>query len=152
MAIQDTIRQGIEQTHFYESLTLPGARTRGPTPPVISAIPTPVPLVTGSRVLIWKRDPTVADPGVRGTFIPTLVLDGPRDNRVAVLLTGTTPVHANTNRDLTCSSTRSSTPPPRSSARSAPRAHRRSSPRARARTSNACSRGTRGSTRSGQTS
>lgn len=63
-------------------------------------IPIPIPLVTGSRFLIWKQDPTVADPGVRLSFVPSLVLDGPRDTRIATELAGTTPVHANTSRDF----------------------------------------------------
>ncbi len=66
-----------------------------PTP-----IPIPIPLVTGSRFLIWKQDPSVADPGVRISFVPTLVLDGPRDSRITTELAGTTPVYANTSRDF----------------------------------------------------
>ncbi len=68
--------------------------------PIPSPIPVPVPIVTGSRFLIWKQDPSVGDPGVRLSFVPSLVLDGPRDTRINTQLTGTTPVHANTSRDF----------------------------------------------------
>ncbi len=100
MAILEPTRQGIEQTLSYEMLTLSTREASGLAIPRPSPIPIPIPLVTGSRVLIWKQDPTVADPGVRATFIPTLVLDGPRDGRITTELAGTTPVHANTNRDF----------------------------------------------------
>ncbi len=66
-----------------------------PTP-----IPIPIPIVPGSRFLIWKQDPSIGDPGVRLSFVPTLVLDGPRDARITTDLAGTTPVHANTSRDF----------------------------------------------------
>jgi hypothetical protein len=68
--------------------------------PVPIPIPIPIPLIAGSRFLIWKQDPSVSDPGIRLVFIPTLVLDGPRDSRISTLLSGTTPVHANTTRDF----------------------------------------------------
>jgi len=68
-----------------------------PTP---SPIPVPLPVVAGSRFLIWKQDPSVADPGLRLSFVPSLVLDGPRDARILTDLAGVTPVHANTNRDF----------------------------------------------------
>jgi hypothetical protein len=42
----------------------------------------------------------VTDPGIRLTFIPTLVLDGPPDSCITTNLTGTTPVAANANRDF----------------------------------------------------
>lgn len=69
-------------------------------PRIPRPIPIPIPLFFGSRTLIWKQDPTVADPGVRMTFIPSLVFDGPSDSRIKTDLAGTTPVHANTNRDF----------------------------------------------------
>ena len=37
----------------------------------------------GSRVLLWKQDPSVGDLGVRKSFLPGVVLDGPRDARIA---------------------------------------------------------------------
>jgi len=69
-----------------------------------SAIPVPVPVPAlpfgGSRFLIWKQDPSVPLPGARIVFIPTLILDGPRDNRITTNLPGITPVHANMSRDF----------------------------------------------------
>lgn len=70
------------------------------TPAIPTVIPIPIPLVTGSRLLIWKQDPSVTDPGIRLTFVPTVVLDGPRDSRISTVLTGITPVHANATRDF----------------------------------------------------
>lgn len=45
--------------------------------------PLPIPLSTGSRVLIWKQDPSVSEIGVRKCYLPGVVLDGPRDARLA---------------------------------------------------------------------
>jgi hypothetical protein len=45
-------------------------------------IPVPLPLVRGSRVLIWKQDPTVGEIGVRKAFLPGNVLAGPADSRI----------------------------------------------------------------------
>lgn len=56
----------------------PGRPLR-PTP-----IPIPVPRLRGSRILIWKQDPTVAEIGVRKAFLPGVILTGPRDARVGV--------------------------------------------------------------------
>lgn len=75
-------------------------RKRAAPTPTPTPIPQPVPLVTGSRFLIWRQDPSVSDPGVRLTFIPTLIFDGPKDSRIDTELSGTTPVHANLNRDF----------------------------------------------------
>jgi hypothetical protein len=36
----------------------------------------------GSRVLMWKQDPAVSELGVRKSFLPGLVLQGPRDARI----------------------------------------------------------------------
>ncbi|MDB5839005.1 MAG: hypothetical protein JWQ23_957 [Herminiimonas sp.] len=38
--------------------------------------------VFGSRVLLWKQDPSVSEIGTRKAFLPGLVLDGPRDARI----------------------------------------------------------------------
>jgi len=66
-----------DQTRWsYEKLTL-SRKAAVPATPAPSPIPIPIPVVSGSRILIWKQDPTVADTGIRGTYIPTLVLDGP---------------------------------------------------------------------------
>jgi hypothetical protein len=68
--------------------------------PIPVPVPLPVPLPLGSRFLIWKQDPSVTDPGIRLTFIPGLILDGPKDSRITTNLAGTTPVVANSNRDF----------------------------------------------------
>ncbi|WP_256081442.1 hypothetical protein [Massilia sp. YIM B04103] len=47
------------------------------------AAPPASPLPTGSRVLIWKQDPSVSEMGTRKTFLPGVVLTGPRDARIA---------------------------------------------------------------------
>jgi len=46
--------------------------------------PLPLPFLRGSRVLIWKQDPTVGEIGVRKAFLPGLVLAGPADSRIRV--------------------------------------------------------------------
>lgn len=95
------LEQGEQTSISYNQLTLPGGRrSSAPVVPVPSPIPVPMPLVSGSRILVWKQDPTVTDLGVRGSYIPGLVLDGPHDDRITTSLAGTTPVHANTNRDF----------------------------------------------------
>ena len=86
-----------KELQTYQNL---GMQTNASPAPVPIPIPIPIPVVAGSRMLIWKQDPSVTDPGIRLTYVPTLVLDGPRDSRVTTTLTGITPVHANTNRDF----------------------------------------------------
>jgi len=70
-----------------------------------AAIPTPTPIpiplpIVGSRFLIWKQDPSVHPPGVRLSYVPSLVLDGPKDVRITTELPNVTPVHANASRDF----------------------------------------------------
>lgn len=52
----------------------------------VSRIPIPIPvpprLHRGSRVLIWKQDPTVDEMGIREAFIPGLIVEGPKDSRI----------------------------------------------------------------------
>ncbi len=79
----------------YENMDKNSNATALPIP-----IPIPIPLIAGSKFLIWKQDPTVVDPGIRLSFVPSVVLDGPRDSRITTQLTGITPVHANINRDF----------------------------------------------------
>ncbi len=79
----------------YENMDTSSNAAAAPIP-----IPIPIPLIAGSKFLIWKQDPTVLDPGIRLSFIPTVVLDGPRDSRITTQLTAITPVHANINRDF----------------------------------------------------
>ena len=61
--------------------------------PAPRAIPTPIPIPVffGARFLIWKQDPSVREPGIRTSYIPSLVLNGPRDARIATELPRTTP-------------------------------------------------------------
>lgn len=104
-ATPETMTPTVEhKAHFYEHLAFLSRRAPSPAAPipspVPSPIPTPIPLVAGSRFLIWKQDPSVTDPGIRLTFIPSLILDGPQDSRITTNLAGTTPVVANANRDF----------------------------------------------------
>ncbi len=41
-------------------------------------------LETGSRINIWKQDPTVREPGVRTTFVHNKVYGGPSDSQIAI--------------------------------------------------------------------
>ncbi len=45
-------------------------------------IPVPLPFLTGSRVLIYKQDPSVAEIGIRKAFIPNFLINGPKDARI----------------------------------------------------------------------
>ncbi len=63
-------------------------------------IPSPAGVFLGSRFKIWKQDPTVGTLGCRLTYIPQLVLDGPRDARFTTVLPGTTPVVRNATGDF----------------------------------------------------
>jgi hypothetical protein len=47
----------------------------------ISAAPVALPALTGSRVLIFKQDPSVAEIGIRKVFVPSFVSNGPQDLR-----------------------------------------------------------------------
>ena len=47
-------------------------------------IPIPLPLIRGSRVLIWKQDPSVGEIGVRKSFLPGNVVAGPADSRIHI--------------------------------------------------------------------
>lgn len=49
----------------------------------------------GTRVLMWKQDPTVHELGTRRVFLPGLVLDGPRDARIMFGQPGIAPVSPN---------------------------------------------------------
>lgn len=49
----------------------------------------------GSRVLIWKQDPTVNALGARKAFLPGLILEGPRDARITFGQPGIAPVSPN---------------------------------------------------------
>src|SRR5215813_7575760 len=92
-ATRETVTPTVEQkARFYEHLALlsgraPSLEIPAPSPvPVPVPVPIPIPVLVGSRFLIWKQDPSVTDPGIRLTFIPSLVLDGPRDSRITTNL------------------------------------------------------------------
>ncbi len=50
---------------------------------------------TGARVLMWKQDPSVLELGTRKAFLPGVVLEGPRDARIASGQPGIAPVSPN---------------------------------------------------------
>ena len=54
-----------------------------PRPVAVDAPPVPLPYAFGARVLMWKQDPSVDEIGTRKAFLPGLILDGPRDARIA---------------------------------------------------------------------
>ncbi|GAA2450899.1 hypothetical protein GCM10010191_81180 [Actinomadura vinacea] len=68
--------------------------------PAPQSVPVPVPEVTGHRFLIYKQDPSVPQLGVRVSFIPSVVLNGPTDTRITTQLDGITPVARNINGDF----------------------------------------------------
>ncbi|MDO8439034.1 MAG: hypothetical protein Q7S67_02190 [Telluria sp.] len=49
----------------------------------------------GTRVLMWKQDPSVSEIGTRKVFLPGLVLSGPRDARIMFGQPGIAPVSPN---------------------------------------------------------
>ncbi len=64
-------------------------------------IPHTLPFLFGSRFVIWKQDPSVKALGRRLTYVPGLVLNGPRDARIDTALQGATPVHRHASGDFT---------------------------------------------------
>jgi hypothetical protein len=83
-----------------EAYERPPQFRREAIPKTPNPIPIPIPVFVGSRFFIWKQDPAVGELGIRTVFIPSLVHDGPTDTRIKTDLAGTTPVHANVNRDF----------------------------------------------------
>lgn len=59
----------------------------------LAAVPIPVPVSQGTRVLMWKQDPSVAEIGIRTAYLPGHVFAGPRDARIVIQ--GLPPVAAN---------------------------------------------------------
>jgi hypothetical protein len=57
---------------------------RAPAIPIPIPIPIPLPMARGTRVLIWKQDPSVGEIGVRKVFLPGNVLAGPTDARIRI--------------------------------------------------------------------
>jgi len=67
-------------------------------PTARSPLPAPAPAApgqAGSRVLIWKQDPSVNEIRVRRAYLPGVVLAGPRDGRIASGAPGIPPVSPN---------------------------------------------------------
>jgi hypothetical protein len=58
-------------------------------------IPVPLPFAFGSRVLMWKQDPSVAEIGIRKAYLAGIVLQGPRDARITFGAPGIAPVSPN---------------------------------------------------------
>ena len=54
----------------------------------------PVP-ITGSRLLIYKQDPSVAEVGIRKAYLPSRILTGPKDARIINGSPGIPPVAPN---------------------------------------------------------
>ncbi len=52
----------------------------------------------GSKVKIWKQDPSVKSIGIRTSFIPTEVINGPKDSDITIR--GVPEVFANANNDF----------------------------------------------------
>jgi len=61
---------------------------------------TNVPAPAGPRVLMWKQDPSVAEIGIRKTFLPRPVSTGPCDARIKVTVAGVLPIVANAMGDF----------------------------------------------------
>lgn len=61
-------------------------------------IPHPKALKAGSRVLIWKQDPSVTEIGVRKAFLSNAIFAGPKDARIVVQ--GVAPVSPNAMGDF----------------------------------------------------
>ncbi len=67
-----------------------------PGPPRVGlGVEPPSPFGIGTRVLMWKQDPSVSEIGTRKVYLPGLVLDGPRDARIMFGQPGITPVAPN---------------------------------------------------------
>jgi len=67
--------------------------TSPPAAMVATPAPAAGPVTTGTRVLIWKQDPSVSEIGIRKAYLPGPVVTGPRDARITIQ--GVAPVSAN---------------------------------------------------------
>jgi hypothetical protein len=76
------------------------ATTASGAPPAPSPIPVPVPTLAGPRVLMWKQDPSVAEIGIRKTFLPRPVSMGPSDARIKTTIAGMLPIAPNAMGDF----------------------------------------------------
>ncbi len=61
-------------------------------------IPFPLPILFGSRALIYKQDPTVAEIGARKVFLRGLITTGPKSARIG--MAGVAPVSPNSMSDF----------------------------------------------------
>ncbi|MFC6884370.1 MULTISPECIES: hypothetical protein [Actinomadura] len=71
-----------------------------PSAPDRREVPVPVPVVNGHRFLVYKQDPSVTSLGVRVVFVPTVVLNGPKDTRIQTELADVAPVARNAGGDF----------------------------------------------------
>jgi len=76
-------------------LTIEPGSPRLDAGPLPIPIPIPLPFSFGSRVLIWKQDPSVAEIGTRKAFLPGIILAGPRDARLTFGVPGIPAVSPN---------------------------------------------------------
>src|SRR5882724_991702 len=95
-ASRTAVRDPLGPAEAVEAAGIPRAM---PLPPPIP-VPKPLPVPLGSRFFIWKQDPSVGALGRRLVFIPSLVVNGPRDARIDTSLVGTTPVSRNADGDF----------------------------------------------------
>ncbi|MFF0518899.1 hypothetical protein ACFYTC_09380 [Actinomadura nitritigenes] len=101
--IQQSGRRGAEVPEALTGRMAPRFRVEGAAAAPVPAprpVPIPVPVETGHRFLVYKQDPSVTGLGVRLTFVPSVVLNGPADARARTDLAGTTPVARNANGDF----------------------------------------------------
>jgi hypothetical protein len=99
--IDAPVAQTVPQSRAETPASMPPQAAPVPVPrPAPQPIPRPVPLVPGHRIKIYKQDPSVADPGVRAVFVPTVVLNGPADTRIVTELPPVTPVARNITGDF----------------------------------------------------
>jgi len=83
----------IEQHHAIQA-NVPLPRTN-PVPD-----PTPFSYRFGTRVIIWKQDPSVGHLGRRLKYLPGMILNGPKDARINTIMPSITPVFRNSYGDF----------------------------------------------------
>lgn len=96
---QKTLRKQSSKTTAAKAT---GAKATAAAPSAPSSVPAPArpPSKFGSRILIYKQDPSVGSLGVRAVYIPGMVLNGPADARITTQLQGVTPVARNAHADF----------------------------------------------------
>jgi hypothetical protein len=76
-----------EHRKLLKALVEPGLPQHGTVGAALRPIPIPIsplPRPPGSRMLIWKQDPSVNEIGARKVFLPERILAGPADGRIAI--------------------------------------------------------------------